>query len=104
MNPPTSKLFSRLVLDFAVPDSPTLNGNFYVDGSGEIEVALVGQKGMRVGWARFLERAESQCGDVPGECGRLLTNAGARILELHHAYFPNRWVGGVRELLDELRL
>jgi hypothetical protein len=103
MKVPSSNLFSALAWDLSIPDYPTLNGNLTLDG-GEVEVALVGNKGMRLPWSSFLSRAEGRCGDIQRESILILEGVEKRILELHKAYFPNRWTGSARDLLNELRL
>lgn len=86
-----------------MPEYPTLNGSLTSEGR-EIEVAFVGNLGMRLSWRSFVSRGEDFCEGVHRKSISLLERVEQRILDLHKSYFPGRWTGNARDLLNELRL
>lgn len=103
MKVPSSHIFSALAWDLSISEYPMLNGNLILD-HGEVEISLVGGSGIRFSWDSFVRLAERRCGDIQRESALILERAEQQILELHEAYFPNRWTESARDLLKELRL
>ena len=99
-----SQLFGQFTLDNALPEWPTLNAVHRGLPDKAIEVSLVGDSEMTLGWQDFIQRSEAAWYLLLAHETLMLIDAAPDIYRQHQAYFGDRWAGTPEDLLKELSL